>query len=171
MSRGLALLGATGFLTALAWAVLSSLDRLGPTLGALGLPAESGIWMLGALFIAVAAVHVVNAYSAAPTAGESAASGPPHPLVAAAASSVIPGWGQALDGRRKSALLFLTGCWLLGGAWLLVSPPVQALFDSQRVYLPRALELLSSPLVLWTLPAVLWTLAVYDAAVRAANRG
>jgi hypothetical protein len=167
----LAFLGATGFLTALAWAILSSLDRLGPTLGALGLPAESGIWALAAIFIAVAVVHMASAYSAAPTSGESAACGPPHPLVAGVASSVVPGWGQALGGRRISAVLFLGGCWLLGGAWLLVSPPVQALFDAQRVFLPRSLELLSSPLVLWTLPAVLWSLAVYDAAVRAASRG
>ena len=125
--------------------------------------------VLGEMKCAAAAVHVINVFSAArdqPTAGRL---GGPHPVVAGMASLLIPGWGQALNGNRKSAVLFLSSCWLVGAAWILVTPAVQELLAAGGLYLPRGLTLLSSPLVRWTVPALIWALAIYDAAARAAR--
>ena len=56
--RGLFVLSTLGFLVSFAWAVLATLERLDPNLVALGLPAEISVWTLGALFLAIAGVHV-----------------------------------------------------------------------------------------------------------------
>ena len=168
-TRGLAFLASVGFFGTLCWAILGSLDRLGATLGILGLPPHGGVWALGVLFVLAAAMHVANVISAAPTRSVSEGGNTPHPVVAGLASLLIPGWGQALSGHRLSAALFLTGCWLVGGTWILASPPVQGLLESQGLYLPKALAVLISAPVRWALPVVLWSLAVYDAAFRAAR--
>ena len=168
IAHGLAFLGATGFFVALGWAILDTLERLGPTLSLLGMPRALGIWTLGALFIALAAVHVASVYTAA--ANRHRPRGQVRrPLVAALASFLVPGWGQAISGRRISAALFLTACWLAAGAWILVSPPVQDLLAQHRLYLPEWLVWMTSPAVRWTLPVVIWALATYDAYVRAAR--
>jgi hypothetical protein len=52
----------------------------------------------------------------------------------------------------------------------MVSPLMQAMLESQGLVLPKALVLLVSPLVRWTLPAILWTIAVYDAVFQATLR-
>ena len=169
VAAGLAFLASLGFLATLAWAIFVTLDRLGPTLELLELPPEAGVWTLGALFVVVAAIHVASVVGATPRRRAGRPVAPPHPAVAGVASFLVPGWGQALSGHRWSAALFLTGCWLVAGAWILVSPPVQALLDAQNLYLPRGLALLGSAPVRWTLPVVLWALAVYDAAFRAAR--
>ena len=162
-ATGLFFLASIGFLGTLAWALLGTLDRLGPTLALLGLPSAGGVWALGIAFLLAAALHVASVVGAVQDGSS------PGPVVAGVASGLVPGWGQALSGRRWSAALFLTGCWVVVAAWVLVSPPVRALLDTQELALPGALALLSSPVARWSLPAVIWTLAVYDAAVRAAR--
>lgn len=169
IASGLAFLASVGLVAALTWAILGSLDRLGSTLALLELPPESAVWALGALYIVVAAIHVASVVGATPRRPVGRPVTPPHPVLAGVASFLVPGWGQALSGHRWSAALFLSGCWLAVGTWILVSPPVQALLDAQNLYLPRGLALLGSAPVRWTLPVVLWALAVYDAAFRAAR--
>lgn len=163
-ATGLFFLASIGFLGTLTWALLGTLDRLGPTLSLLGLPSAGGIWVLGTAVVLAASLHVASVVSAVRVGAS------PGPVVAGLASGLIPGWGQALNGRRWSAALFLTGCWIVVAAWALVSPPVRTLIETQGLALPGPLALLSSPVARWSLPAVVWTLAVYDAAVRAARR-
>lgn len=163
IATGLFFLASIGFLGTLAWALLGTLDRLGPTLALLGLPSAGGVWALGGIFVLAAVLHVAS------VAGAVEDGSSPGPVGAGIASGLIPGWGQALTGRRLSAALFLSGCWIVAAAWALVLPPVRALLQAQELELPRVLALLSSPVVRWSLPAVIWTLAVYDAALRAAR--
>jgi len=163
IATGLFFLASIGFLGTLAWALLGTLDRLGPTLALLGLPAAGGVWALGGIFVLAAALHVASVVGAIEEGSS------PGPLAAGVASGLIPGWGQALTGRPLSAALFLTGCWTVAAAWVLVLPPVRALLEAQGLELPSSLVLFSSPVVRWSLPAVIWTLAVYDAAMRAAR--
>jgi hypothetical protein len=167
--KGLAFLGAIGFCGALAWAILGTLDRLFATFSALGLPPQSGLWVLLVLYVVTAMVHVASVYGAAPrrTAAEPVST--PHPMVAGVASLIVPGWGQAAKGHRKSAVLFLTGCWLAAGAWILFSPAVQDLLGQYGLHLPQGLQVLTSSTVRWTCPLLLWVLAVYDAAMRAGS--
>jgi hypothetical protein len=170
LRRGLFYLSSMGFFGALCWAILGTLDRLGATFTLLGLPSASGPWALGVIFIFAAATYIGNVCSAAPARTRWDPQSVPAPLVSGIASLLIPGWGQAIAGRRVRAALFLSGCWLVGGAWLAVSPLVQAMLDSQGLSLPGVLVLLGSPVVRWTLPAILWTLAVYDAVFQATLR-
>jgi hypothetical protein len=170
LSLGMFYLASMGFLGALCWAILGTLDRLGATFTLLNLPSAIGPWALCAIFACFTAAYVANVCSAAPGRTELDRYGAPPPFISGIASAIVPGWGQALAGHRLSAALFLSGCWLVGGAWLLVSPPVQAMLDSQGLYLPRALELLASPVVRWALPAILWILAVYGAVFRVTLR-
>jgi hypothetical protein len=167
---GMFYLASLGFFGALSWAILGTLDRLGATFTVLGLPSQIGPWALGAIFVLAAATYVGNVCSAGASHPAPDRYGTPPPLVTGIASAIIPGWGQAIAGHRLSAALFLSGCWFVGGAWIVVSPPVQAMLDAQGLYLPRALELLGSPVARWTLPAIVWTLAVYDAVFRTAMR-
>lgn len=163
IAAGLFFLTSVGFLGTLAWALLGTLDRLGPTLALLGLPSAGGVWALGGVFVLAAVLHVASVVGAIEERAF------PGPIGAGVASGLIPGWGQALSGRRLGATLFLTGCWIVAAAWLLAVPSVRALVENHGLELPRALLVLSSPVVRWSLPAVVWTLAVYDAAVRAAR--
>jgi hypothetical protein len=170
LRRGLFYLASLGFLGALCWAILGTLDRLSATFTLFGLPSEIGPWVLGAIFIIAAVTYISNVCSAAPAPAEYDPQRAPAPLVSGIASLVVPGWGQAIAGHRMRAALFLSGCWLVGGAWIMVSPLMQAMLDSQGLVLPKSLELLVSPLVRWTLPAILWTIAVYDAVFQATLR-
>jgi hypothetical protein len=170
IAHGLAFLGATGFVAALGWALVNTLDRLGPTLGLLGMPRALGVWTLGVLFIALATVHVANVLTAAKESRSASTGRVQRPLVAALASLVVPGWGQAISGRLFSAALFLAACWVAAGSWILVWPPVRALLDQHGLYLPQWLVWMTSPGVRWTLPVVVWALATYDAFVRAERR-
>jgi len=169
ISHGLAFLGVSGLFAALGWAILETLDRLEPTLGLLGIPRASAVWTLATLFIALGAVHVANVYTAAPKLRLTAPPRAGRPVVAGFASLLIPGWGQAIVGRRASAALFLSACWLAAAAWILVSPPVQNLLEQHGLYLPQWLVWMTSPAVRWTLPVVIWALAIYDAIVRGAR--
>ena len=79
-ARGLFFLAWIGFLATLGWALLDTLDRLGPTLDLLGLPAEGGVWALGALFLIAAVLHVTSAVGSVPEVAS------PGPVTAGVAS-------------------------------------------------------------------------------------
>jgi len=168
--KGFAILGLIGLFGALAWAILETLERLVPTLGALGLPTQGGLWALLVLYVGAAVTHVAGVISAAPGPAAPVSGNFVHPVTVGLASALVPGWGQALAGHRKSAALFLSVCWLVAGAWILASSPVQGLLDRYALHLPAGLALLSSPFVRWTGPLLLWILAVYDASIRAARQ-
>jgi len=165
-ATGLFLFSFAAFLVSLGWAIYETLGRLDLTLPALGIPREAGIWTLGGLYVGLALLHVI---SLAAGRAETHAEGSVHPVVAALASAVFPGLGQLLNGRRIKAAMFVAGLWVVAASWILTSPPARQLLESYNLVLPAALVGFSSPAVRWTLPAVLWTLAIYDAAVSAAN--
>lgn len=167
---GMFYLSAMGLFGALGWAILETLDRLGATFRLFGLPAGIGPWALGAIFTLATVTYVANVCGAVQSRITVDQRSSPSPLITGIASALIPGWGQALAGHRLSAAMFLSGCCLVGASWILVSPFVQSVLDSQGLYLPGALKLLGSPLSRWTLPAILWPLAVYDAVFRARLR-
>ena len=162
------MLASIAFLVTSGWAIVSNLDRLAPTLELLGLPAHAGVWALGALYVLIGLVHVAGVVGAARSRSGSVPA--KHPAVTGIASALVPGWGQALLGHCWSAALFLSGLWLAGWAWVLVTPEVRGLLDAQNLYLPRWLELFASTPVRWTLPVVIWVVAVYDASLRGARR-
>lgn len=166
-TRGIFFQVTLAFVFALAWAILDSLDRLGPNLSLLGLPAESAVWALGALFFAAALVHVANLVTAPASTGALGGRHACHPAIAGAASFLLPGWGQVLSGERHRAIPFVAGLWIVAAAWILVSPAAQTLFAERNLVLPPWLVAFTSPAVRWTLPAVIWALAVHDAVVRA----
>ena len=153
------------FVGTLAWAMLSTLDRLAPTLGLLGYPSSVAAWTLCALFVAAGALHVTCVVHAGSDAARA-----PHPAIAAGASLVFPGWGQILNGDRLRAALFVALVWLGAASWIMVSAPASRFLEVLGLYLPQWVELLISPAVRFTLPAIVWTLSVYDAASRAAHR-
>jgi len=153
------------FVGTLAWALLSTLERLAPTLGLLGYPSSVAAWILCGLFAAAGALHVTCVVHAGSDAARV-----PHPAIAAGASLVFPGWGQILNGDRLRAALFVGLVWLGAASWITVSAPASRLFEVLGLYLPRWAEILTSPAARFTLPAIVWTLSVYDAASRAAHR-
>jgi hypothetical protein len=172
-SLGLFYVSALTFVAVLASAVLGTLDRLAPTLELLGHSVAVAFWTLGVAFLLAAAVHLAAVWTGSrPTAGS--ARPPRHPAVPAVASAILPGWGQVLNGDRVRALLFLFGCWLVAGAWIISSEAAASVLNS---YVPAVMpweQSARAPLVLWTVkwttPLVVWCLAVYDAATSAAGR-
>jgi hypothetical protein len=162
------LLTSIGFLAAVCWAVANTFERLASTLPWFGLPTQAPFWILPAAFLIAAALHV-TAVLHAESLGEPA-DRTLRPLWAGLASLLIPGWGQLLNGARARAALFLSGVWLLGGATLLITPPVQRLLAAVGLALPLdGLPAWVGPVAI-AVPVVIWTLAVYDAAAWAAAR-
>lgn len=153
------------FVGTLAWAILSTLGRVAPTLDVLGYPPAVAAWMLCGLFAAAGALHLACVLNAGSDAARV-----PHPAIAAGASLVVPGWGQILNGDRLRAALFLGLVWLAAAGWIMVSAPAIRFLEILGLYLPAWAKVLSSPAVRFTLPAIVWTLSVYDAASRAAHR-
>jgi hypothetical protein len=158
-AAGGALLSVLGLLAAVGWALLHTMDRLAPTLVLLGHSRAAGVWILAGLFTLASLVHIAGVV----TAGGQRGRGTPG-LLAALASCLVPGWGQALQGRRAHAALFLAGLWLAGFTWLLAAPVMSALLADLRLILPAPLAIMSAPATRWTVPVVIWALAVYDAA-------
>jgi hypothetical protein len=166
---GLFFLSSIGFVATLTWALLDSIQRIDATLPFLGFPREAGLWALGAVYGASALLYLANVLSvdSSDTARDAGAL---HPALVGAASAVLPGWGQMLNGDRKRAAMFLGALWIVAASWLLVSPQFERLLALLDLYLPLGARMFASPGVRWTAPAVIWTLAVYDAASSAAAR-
>lgn len=169
-SAGFCFLCCMTFLGTLAWALLDGLERLTATLGVLGYPTEFAVWALGAVYLAACLLHVLGVLTRSEDEEHGHRRVAPHAAIPAVASLLVPGWGQTLNGDRKRAALFVMGLWTVVAAWILASTPARELLDSHGFFLPRGLEVFTSPAVRWTLPPVIWTLAVYDAASSAAAR-
>ncbi|HEX4825079.1 MAG TPA: hypothetical protein VFV19_12295 [Candidatus Polarisedimenticolaceae bacterium] len=164
---GLFYLTAVGFCAAILWALLDTLERIVPTLRLLDVPSAIlvvAFMSLAGLTMLLHVAAVLHAHAIAAHQDGTA----PHPIVAAIASIAVPGWGQLLAGHRRRAALFLTGVWLLGTAWLVVTPTGIKLLERLGLSLPGAIKDGWGPAALLATPLVLWVIAVYDAAAGAA---
>jgi hypothetical protein len=157
---------ALGFAVSVGWALLSTLASLVPTLALLGVPSWTVAVTLIALYVLAILAHVggvVDAHAAAESTSPSYPA--PRPLCALA-SAVVPGWGQALAGRRTCAGLFLTAMWLVGAAWLIALPEVRETFAHLGFPIPVADALVQhwGPGVLLASTTIVWAASVWDAA-------
>jgi TM2 domain-containing membrane protein YozV len=166
---GLFLMSALGFMAALGWALMETLESVTVTSRLLGLPGGPGVWGLCAVFIAAATLHLASVASSGSSIVGGRSSALP-PVVSGLASAVLPGWGQVLNGCYARACLFVAALWLIAAAWILAIPGCQVYLESIRLFIPDWVLLLTSPAVRYTVPAVVWTLAIYDAATTAAGR-
>jgi len=157
-AAGLFVISALGFLAVAGQAVLSCLDRITGTLRLLGYPVEIAVWSLAGIYGCAAFLHLWSVLS-----GGSSVVRAPHPALSGAASAVVPGWGQLLNGHLTRSALFLAALWFVGALWLLAAPFTSELLGALDLQLPPALAQATSPAVRWTLPAVIWSLSVYDA--------
>jgi hypothetical protein len=152
----------------IAWAIHATFAALVRTLPLLEIAPQAAFWSVEALFFACAALHAAAVYDALrPGRGEAWTA---HPTLAAAASIVLPGWGQVLRGRPLRAAAFVAGLWLIAGAWLVSSAPAVAMLDALGLQLPFGLAFAVSPPGRWAAFAILWVLSVYDAATTTAGR-
>ena len=157
------------FCAVLARAVLISMDRLLPILELLGLPNSTVIWALVSAYLGAAVLQLTCVRIAA---------GPrldhPHPAAACAASLLVPGWGQLLNGDRRRAVLFLAGAWVFFGIHIATSSPATELLNRYAPAVGTWEQLARSREILWaahwTLPLALWCVASYDAASSALFR-
>ncbi|RMG48624.1 MAG: hypothetical protein D6718_01490 [Acidobacteria bacterium] len=129
-----------------------------------GTPSWTGPLLVAAAAVGAAGLHVAGLATLPRLPGA-----PPPPL-SAAASALIPGWGQALNGCRIRAALFATCAWAAAAAWLSVSPAAGLLFARFGAVPPSWLGALGAAPLRWALPAACWPVAVYDAAAGAAAR-
>ena len=167
---GLFFLTAAGFLATFTWAITTTFDRLVFTLDILGLSPRLLLFSLAILYVAAAALHlsgVLHAHALGYSASERRG---PHPVLAGIASLLVPGWGQVLNSHRRRSALFLGSLWVLGAAWIAVSPLGSWTLSRAGLRVPASLLEGWGPSTLVTLTAVLWVVAVYDAGAGAAAR-
>ena len=159
-----------GFLATFTWAITTTFDRLVFTFDILGLSPRLLLFILAILYVAAAALHlsgVLHAHALGYSASERRG---PHPMLAGIASLLVPGWGQVLNSHRRRSALFLGSLWVLGAAWIAVSPLGSWTLSRAGLRVPASLLDGWGPSTLVTLTAVLWVVAVYDAAAGAAAR-
>ena len=169
LPKGLFFATSIAFALAVLHALVTTLDRVIPTFELLGIPPALAGGALACLLYAAAALHVsaiLGAYSAAPDSFGAA----PHPVLAALASAIIPGWGQILVGHRRRAACFIGATWLIAFAWLIVTPVGLGVLSQLGLALSRGAREGWGPIALVTAPVLLWSLAIYDAAIGAAMR-
>lgn len=168
-AQGLFFLTSIAFLGTFGWAVISSFDRLTRTLDLFGIPAAAMSVTLVVLYALMAILHlcaVLHAHSLVPRPNR-----PGHPVLAALASMLVPGWGQMRNGCYGKGTLFLGCVWAFAATGILVSGALRSL-DGLAPSLPTVTGSLWFRALLITGPIVIWTLAVYDAAAFArAHRG
>ena len=144
-----------------AWAIL---PRLWAASGALGLPPQASVWCLGILLAGIATLHLASVL-AVQWRELPLLRGGPHPAGAAAASAVVPGWGQLMNGHAFRGGLFVSLAWAVALSWILAAPGVQEMLIAYNLHLPGPLALLADTTSRWALPAALWPIAVYDASL------
>lgn len=161
---GIALLGSAIFLGAAMAGMVAGLPRLWKAAGALGLPPEASLWALGGFAGLLVGIQVVSVLS---VRSYGSAARPLHPAISCAASGLVPGWGQILNGDLVRGGLFLLAGWMTAATWMLASTPFQQFLDAYRLHLPELLSAWSAEPTCWALTAALWPLAVYDAGASA----
>ena len=165
--HGLFFLAGIGCSLATLSSLVGTLDRLLPTLDLLEWPRAAAGAALGSLILLAGVLHVTATVHALSLRG-SRNQADPHPLVAALASALVPGWGQILVGRRARTALFLGSLWLIAVSWLAVTPTGLGVLRSLGLEVPGGARDGWGPIALVTAPVLLWALAIYDAAVVAA---
>ena len=148
----------------------SLLTRVGAQIRSTGLDAFTVAAAIYALITVVWIANVLQAYCG--TSRHRTFTGLENHVRASAASCLLPGWGQILNGQPRKACLFLLGFAAEGGL-LLFLPLAYLLWDlldipSERLVLERIL--LTALLVLPFL-FILHTVSVYDAGVVALHPG
>ncbi len=162
---GLFFLTGFGFCSAFLWAIVSTVDRIVPTLSLLGIDAMVLTVATIATAFSGALLHVAGVLHA-----DGCDLGPrraAHPVGAAIASMLVPGWGQLRSGHRFRAVIFLGGVWTTLALWALVLPAASPFLAAVGLSVPAWLRDGAGPIVLVTLPVVIWIVAVYDAAAGA----
>jgi hypothetical protein len=172
ITLGLFFLSSTGFFAAIAWALIDTFDRITALFGLLGLPIGSLLWWFASSYVVVSVLHLSSVLAAA--APYSSRRRAHHPVVSGAASVIVPGWGQLLNGDRARAGLFLGGVWVTAALWILGSNRATGFLNGLVPIVPVWEATLRQPFVAWTaevtLPILIWSLAIYDAAASAAFR-
>jgi TM2 domain-containing membrane protein YozV len=160
IASGLFFLTSIGFLGALGWALLASIDRLTRTLDLFGVPTAATLVTLLTIYVLMAILHlcaVLHAHSLVPRPSR-----PGHPVLMALASLLVPGWGQLRNGCYGKGTVFMASLWLLAAAGILVSGALTVF--AQVTPLDTMVHALWFRVLLLTVAAVVWALAVYDAA-------
>ncbi len=163
---GLFFLSCGGFVAALAWALVETLERLLATLDLLGVPRVSLIAAFFGLAAAGCVLHIGAASQAHALRDTGDRGRAPHPALTGIASALVPGWGQILSGHRVRGAIFLFADWALGLCWLAVIPRVSAVLDACGFPVPAAVRDGWGPVVLVALPFAVWAVGIYDAARR-----
>jgi len=167
---GLFFLTATAFLATLIWAISATLDRLFSTFDLLGFPPKVLVCGLASFYVAASALHVSSVLQAHGLGYPVSERRGPHAILAGLASLLVPGWGQVLNGHRRRSALFLVSLWVLGAAWITVSPVGSHTLSYVDLRVPSGALEGWGPSTLVTLTAVVWVVAVYDAAAGATAR-
>lgn len=173
--RGLALLFASLEALTFAWAFcLSSAWESWAWLGWIFFVDETtlraAVAVAGLAVPAIAILSISQAYLRAERRPDAQGLAAPA-LLSGAASALVPGWGQLLNGQIAKAILFL-GVWAYGAYVLSVSqlqPAMWTWIDPTEIRLGAARLSWGSALAL-ALAALAWILAAYDALLTARNR-
>ncbi len=158
-----------GFALTALHSLMATRDRLFPTLDLLELPRAAAGAALLALLLGAAALHVAAVVHAHWLHADRHPAAP-HPLAAALASALVPGWGQILVGHRARAAFFLGALWLIGVAWLTATPAGLGILRDLGLAVPRGARDGFGPIALVTAPVLVWALATYDAGTGAVAR-
>ena len=166
---GLFYVAQLGLMVALGWAVLETLERTAPLLTLFGYPVAVAFWLIGAAYVVAGLLYLSNVLTATEGAEDHPAASA-SPVLSGAASLIVPGWGQILNGTRVRAAIYLTALLCLVALGATIHPWSRALLDLHGLYLPYWPAVDHAPTLRWTIPLLVWALAVYDAAATAAQR-
>ncbi|MGD8331969.1 MAG: hypothetical protein PVJ49_21220 [Acidobacteriota bacterium] len=168
----LALAGAlvTPFVLRLAW------PRLDALVVAQGLGERDllvGLLLLDVLFTATLLAGVYTAYALGRARGGNYDEVQAHPAGAAAASLLVPGWGQIVNGQIGKALAFLAVVYaggLAAIAWMALPEPIERLLPAVLGGVPATLRPAMIAGVAFLIGGVTWALSLYDAVLVARYR-
>ena len=163
---GLFYLSSMGFVAALIWAIVMTLERVTETLRTLEVPGAAALWGMAVSLGVGVLLHLANILSAS---GDPMPKRP-HPIMAGLASVVLPGWGQVLNGSYRRACLVVCGAWIVAVMWILALPVVHERLAEVRLFIPDQVLIACQPAVRFTAPVVVWALALYDAVATATAR-
>jgi len=128
-----------------------------------------GLLMVDVFVITVLLAGVHTAYALGRVCSGDEAKPTPHPLWAALASLLVPGWGQIVNGQVMKAMAFLFATYagvLAMAAWLLLPDPIVRLLAA--IGEPFQPAVVASALL--ALGLVVWTVSLYDAVLVARYR-
>lgn len=157
----------TVFCLVSAWAIVATHAGLSHTLTLLGAPLWAGIVAFAAMVVAAAGLHIVSVLRALGPGADSARS---HPLLSAAASCAVPGWGQILNGCPVRAAFFLSVAWSTALGVAALCPAGLRLLASVGLDLPAWVNSPWGGALVIAAPLLAWIVGIYDAAATALSR-